>query len=230
MVGLIPARAGSKRIPGKNIKPFFGHPLIAYTIQAAKDSCIFSDIYVSTEACVTGEIAQKYGAKWIIRPPMYAVDLSPDAEWINHAFTKIEPDDFMILRPTSPFRTAETIKRAAGGWKHICLKAVKKITERPEKMWELVSIADIDLMKSYKKGGYKHLLQSNSFDRELFIQAGCLEIRPFSNSNGEAFIYQSFFTVGYEGVDINTPDDWLFAEMLVEKGLVSLGVPNEATI
>ena len=63
IVALIPARAGSKRVPDKNIRPLAGHPLIAYTIAAAIDSGIFSDVIVSTDSEHYADIAKHYGAQ-----------------------------------------------------------------------------------------------------------------------------------------------------------------------
>ena len=63
LIALIPARAGSKRVPGKNIKRLAGHPLIAYTITAALDSGVFADVVVSTDSPEYANIARHYGAQ-----------------------------------------------------------------------------------------------------------------------------------------------------------------------
>ena len=110
IVALIPARAGSKRVPDKNIRPLSGHPLIAYTISAALQSEIFSEVLVSTDSKLYTDIAKYYGAEVpYLRPPELAGDLSPDAEWVEYTLNRLrqdgrEYDCFSILRPTSPFR------------------------------------------------------------------------------------------------------------------------------
>ena len=63
IVALIPARAGSKRVPDKNIRPLAGHPLIAYTIAAAIESNIFTDVIVSTDSQRYAEVVKHYGAE-----------------------------------------------------------------------------------------------------------------------------------------------------------------------
>ena len=63
IVALIPARAGSKRVPDKNIRPLAGHPLIAYTISSALQSQVFSAVIVSTDSQLYGDIAGHYGAE-----------------------------------------------------------------------------------------------------------------------------------------------------------------------
>jgi CMP-N,N'-diacetyllegionaminic acid synthase len=139
VVALVPARSGSKRIEGKNIKKLGGHPLIGFTIRAALDSGVFSQVVVSTDSHTYGDIARDYGASVMIpyRPAEYSTDTSPDIDWVRftldwmrvktsvdlggyHDHTwKPEPpewedyyDAFAILRPTSPFRLASTIQRA----------------------------------------------------------------------------------------------------------------------
>ena len=79
IIALIPARAGSKRVPDKNIKPLAGHPVMAYTIAAALQSEVFSDVIVSTDSEQYADIARYYGAEVpFLRPADLAGDVSPD--------------------------------------------------------------------------------------------------------------------------------------------------------
>lgn len=71
-IAVIPARSGSKRIPKKSIVPFFGHPMLAYTVAAARNSGLFQRIVVSTDDPLIGEIARWYGAEYCPRPPELA--------------------------------------------------------------------------------------------------------------------------------------------------------------
>ena len=90
VVAFIPARSGSKRVPGKNVRPLAGHPLIAYSIAAALDSGIFSAVVVSTDSEEIAEIARHYGADVpFLRPVEFAGDTSPDIEWLEHALTAL---------------------------------------------------------------------------------------------------------------------------------------------
>src|SRR5437868_8018718 len=85
-VALIPARSGSKRVPGKNVRRLGAHPVIAYTIAAALDSGIFADVIVSTDDERYADMARHYGAHVpFMRPAAMAGDGSPDIEWIEHA-------------------------------------------------------------------------------------------------------------------------------------------------
>src|SRR3990167_1153878 len=87
IVALIPARAGSARIPGKNLRRLAGHPLIAYTIAAAQQSGIFQTILVSSDSEDILQIALQMGIAAIRRPAKWATADSPDIEWVTHALT-----------------------------------------------------------------------------------------------------------------------------------------------
>ena len=85
-IALIPARSGSKRLPGKNIKNLNGVPLIAYSIKSALNSKLFTEVIVSTDSQEIAEIAVHWGASVpVLRPPEYASDTSPDIEWVSHS-------------------------------------------------------------------------------------------------------------------------------------------------
>ena len=118
IVGLIPARAGSQRVPNKNVLQLQGHPLLAYTISAALDSGVFEKVIVSTDSDVYAQIALHYGAEVpFLRPNSLAQDSSADIGWVAHSLENLaligfEFEIFSILRPTSPFRNASTIRRA----------------------------------------------------------------------------------------------------------------------
>ena len=87
LIALIPARAGSKGIPKKNIKELGGHPLIAYSIMACRASALISEVYVSTDSEEIASIAKSYGASVpFLRPAEFAQDTSSDLEVIQHFF------------------------------------------------------------------------------------------------------------------------------------------------
>jgi N-acylneuraminate cytidylyltransferase len=215
LVAFIPARAGSKRVPGKNTRDFFGHPLIAYAIQSAYDAGIFDGIYVTSDSWDICKIATSYGACYIERPAEFARDDSPDSEWIEHAKSVLEPFDyFAIVRPTNPFRTGETVKRAWELWdKYSIMKAIEPVKQHPGKMWRL---RNHRVMESYSGGG-QHLEPLQNLEK-LFIQNASLEFRATMPGR----TYQPFFTEGHEGFDINTETDWILAEELVKRELAKL--------
>jgi len=115
-LAIIPARGGSKGIPNKNIRDFCGKPLIAYAIEAAKQSERLSRVVVSTDSEEVASVAKRYGAEVpFLRPPALAGDLSRIFDAVEHLLTRLRederytPDYTVLLQPTSPLRTAEDI-------------------------------------------------------------------------------------------------------------------------
>ncbi|HDZ79312.1 MAG TPA: acylneuraminate cytidylyltransferase family protein [Gammaproteobacteria bacterium] len=241
-VALIPARAGSKRVPGKNIRRLAEHPLIAYTIAAALESDVFDAVVVSTDSDDYAAIARHYGAEVpFLRPSTFAGSLSPDIEWVEHALTSLEElghnyDCFSILRPTSPFRQAETILRA---WQIFSveqgadsLRAVERCQQHPGKMWVVQKRRMTPLLPSAPNVQPWHSSQYQALP-EIFVQNASLEmawtrvVRDNNTIAGE--VVMPFFTEGHEGFDINEPKDWWYAEHLLATGGVSLPKINTVT-
>ena len=235
IVALIPARAGSKRVADKNIRPLAGHPVIAYTIAAALQSGIFSAVVVSTDSERYAEIARHYGAEVpFLRPAEMAGDHSPDVEWIEHALVQLkqmgrEYDCFSILRPTSPFRLPETIRRA---WEQFnaengvdSLRAVVKCHEHPGKMW---IVRGNRMMPLLPFGPVELPWYSTPYQAlpEVYKQNASLEIAytrvVFEGRTIAGNVLRPFFTEGYEGFDVNHPYDWQLAEELVRTGQAKL--------
>jgi CMP-N,N'-diacetyllegionaminic acid synthase len=231
VVALIPARAGSKRLANKNIRALAGHPVIAYTIAAARESGIFDAIIVSTDSPEYAEIARHYGAEVpFLRPAQLAGDLSPDIEWIEHALGELreqgrEFDCFSLLRPTSPFRRSDTIQRA---WQLFMsntgadsLRAVQKCTEHPGKMWVIRGNRMHPLLPFGPKEQPWHSTPYQALP-EVYVQNASLEIawcrvvEEFRTIAGETIV--PFVTQDVEGLDVNNPSDWDHAEALIRGG------------
>lgn len=117
---LINARGGSKGVPGKNIKPLGGKPLIAYSIEAALKSRLISKVVVSTDCPNIAKVAKNCGADVpFMRPPELASDTAKQIDAIVHAIRFLEGqgeiyDYICILQPTCPFRSVEDIDGALG--------------------------------------------------------------------------------------------------------------------
>lgn len=246
LIALIPARGGSKRIPRKNIRSLGAHPLLAYSIAAARSSDVFARIVVSTEDAEIAAVARRYDAEVLIRPDELATDCSPDIEWVTHALVtlgEIGDGAFAILRPTSPFRTADTIRRAVDAWtRHGAsvdsLRAVQRASQHPGKMWvpgpELCDRPAMEpLLSTYEwveRGMHPYGPPSHSRPTQalptVYVQNASLEIAwcdtvtRLQSISGDTVL--PFFTEGYEGFDLNHADDWLLAEALIERGLAQL--------
>ena len=142
-IGLIPARAGSQRVPRKNLLELGGHPLIAYSIGAAREAGIFEAVVVSTDSEEIAEVAERYGAEVPgLRPESLATATSPDIDWVLEAMNGRKEEVFAIVRPTSPFRTGATIRRAHErllelGDRADSIRAVERVRQHPAKMWTI---------------------------------------------------------------------------------------------
>ena len=230
IIALIPARAGSKRVTDKNIRPLAGHPLIAYTISAAIQSDVFSDVMVSTDSEEYAYVSREYGAEVpFLRPAQMAGDISPDIEWLDFTLRKLremgrEYDCFALLRPTSPFRLPETIQRA---WREFLaedgvdsLRAVEKCHEHPGKMWVLRG----NRMTPLLPFAGNHPWHSTPYQAlpEIHVQNASLEIAwtrvVLEDHTIAGNVIMPFLTTGHEGFDLNHPHDWNLAEQLVKTG------------
>ena len=113
---LIPARGGSKRIPRKNIRLFNGKPMIAWSIEIAKQSEVFEDIIVSTDDAEIADVARDYGAKVPFeRPESLADDFATTIEVVRHAISWLDenggaPDSLCCIYATAPFASPEDIR------------------------------------------------------------------------------------------------------------------------
>jgi len=112
ILGIIPARGGSKGLPRKNVLDLGGKPLIAWSVEAAREAETITDFLVSTDDDEIADIARDHGAPVpFMRPDELASDEATSADVVLHALNAIEKsyDYFVLLQPTSPFRTAADI-------------------------------------------------------------------------------------------------------------------------
>lgn len=225
-VALIPARAGSTRVPGKNVRELHGHPLIAYTIASAIDSGVFDRVVVSTDSPEIAEIAQHYGAEApFLRPESMSASTSTDIEWMIHALDQLGADGYQpevasLLRPTSPLRQPASIAKAMALFLssegYDSLRAVSRCAQHPAKMWtissdgsELVPLLDLpaDDVPAHSRP-YETL-------PPVYIQDASLEIM-WSKTIRDGSIAGSrilaWMTPYPEGLDVNYPSDWIVLE------------------
>lgn len=118
ILGVIPARGGSKAIPRKNIKPLLGKPLLAWSIEAAIQSRLIDRFVVSTEDREIADIAVTAGAEVLDRPRELASDDATTVAVLQHALDMIPTETVVLLQPTSPIRTDGLIDRAIERFKN----------------------------------------------------------------------------------------------------------------
>jgi CMP-N,N'-diacetyllegionaminic acid synthase len=231
IVALVPARSGSKRVADKNILPLSGHPLVAYSIVAARHSQVFDAVVLATDSEFYAEIGRHYGAEApFLRPADISSEKSPDIEWVEFALEKLREagrdyDCFSILRPTSPFRKPQTIRRA---WERFrsargidSLRAIERVEQHPGKMWVVRGDRMLPLLPLSPEDLPWHSQQMAALPT-VYVQNASLEIawsrvvREGRSIAGTSML--PFFTEGDEGVDINREHDWWYARFLIERG------------
>lgn len=244
---LIPAKLNSRRIPGKNFRELCGKSLLERAIDSAIESGIFSRIIISSDTGRAFEIVDSFWSSgrgknvdFHFASPDVHLDHTNDIDWITDIFTSdnYDPDQcdlYFILRPTSPFRTAETIRRALLEFiedenflLNDGMKSVQLAKQGPEKMWRpdssnrnfkmvpyfIHGLAPVDC------GGRLFELQSSNF-LPLLVQNGCIDIcYPQNLGKNGGYMGMNiipFYTQGLEGLNIDYHEDFEYAEYLMEK-------------
>lgn len=233
----VPARAGSERVPRKNLRPLAGHPLIAYTVAAALESGLFDTVAVSTDSAEIADVARSYGAEVpCLRPAELATATSPDIDWVLQLTGALEGEGrtverFAILRPTSPFRSAATIRRAhaallALGGRADSIRAVERCRQHPGKMWVLDGELMTPLLPQPEGETPLHSRQYQALP-PVYAQNSSLELAwrsvldgPLPTISGTRIA--PFLTDPVEGFSIDYPEDLARAEELVASGRASL--------
>jgi CMP-N,N'-diacetyllegionaminic acid synthase len=143
VVGLIPARGGSKGIPRKNLAPLGGKPLITWTIDAALESAAVSDVVVTTDDPEIAHVAEETGARILERPEELARDETPMGPVIEHALSEMDCDVLVLLQPTSPLRGAIHIDESVELLRTSGADAVLSVVEVPHR-FGLASLMAVD--------------------------------------------------------------------------------------
>ena len=206
---LIPARIGSKRIKKKNIKKFYGKPLISYAILNAKKSNLFKKIIVSTDSERVAKIAIKYGAEVpFLRPKKFSNDKATDAQVRKHFlnYCKKEKINFKYLcylYPTTPLLKLSTLNKS--------FKFFKKI-----KFYELMTISKhrSTAGKSFiikKNGEVKKIDKLKNLKKDIFYDAGQFYWYNFNSNIKKKCGFKINAT---EGIDINTAEDFKYIKKI----------------
>lgn len=227
MIAIIPARGGSKGLPGKNIKLLNGKPLIAYTIEAALGSKYINRVIVSTDSAEIADIAKKYGAEVPFkRPTELSNDSAAAIDVYLHAVEFIMEeeneiiDKFVVLLPTAPLRTSEHINGAIEFFhkkKATTLISVKE-ADTPITWYMNKNEKDYIVNAGFGSG---NAVTNRQVNTKYFVPNGAIYILDYNLLKKERTYYCDN-TVGYEmltedSVDIDTLIEFKFAEMLVKE-------------
>ncbi|EGK13932.1 cytidylyltransferase domain-containing protein [Psychrobacter sanguinis] len=222
---IIPARGGSKRLPGKNTKLLGDKPLIAWTIEAAIESNVFDHVFVSTDSQEIADISKQYGAEVpFLRPEELASDTATTNDVITHLVDWFESEFnqttslIAVLQPTSPFRNANHIIEAIEEMNDKSAKAIISVCqlEHPIQFCNQLgsdgSMADFinlenmkrtqDLKPTYRLNGALYI-----FDRDYVGR-----MQDLYSEGTYAYIMSSLVSI-----DIDTQEDFDLAEYLMSK-------------
>jgi len=222
MIAIIPARGGSKGLPGKNIKNLLGKPMIAYTIEEALKSGYITDVIISTDCKEIEKIAIEYGAKsFFLRPDYLATDNTKAIDTYLYTVDKLNKEfdfkiaDFIVLQPTSPLRIVNDIDNAIKIFKDKKADSVISYTEEHHPIGWHKYITD--------DGKFENIFEEKLLNRQ--------EIKPSYFPNGAIFIFKydlikqnqyysdnsySYIMPRFRSIDVDTIEDFKYIEFLMQ--------------
>lgn len=221
---LIPARGGSKGIPGKNVKLLGNRPLIYYTIDAANAAFESGDrIVVSTDSDEIAEVVRQYGNYVpFIRPAELASDTAGSREVILHALDFFEQKDehfdcIVLLQPTSPFRKGTHVKEALKLYRPSFDMVVSAFETKSNPYYVLFEENSGGFIEKSKQGNFT---RRQDCPKVFELNGAIYVINPKSvrSENLPDFKHTRVYEMNAaDSVDLDTSDDWAYAEYLLHK-------------
>tara|TARA_B100000475_G_C14952890_1_gene296532 strand:+ start:32 stop:781 length:750 start_codon:yes stop_codon:yes gene_type:complete len=240
-IGLIPARSGSKRVPNKNMRNIGDESLIKRAVKQSLNSNYLDSVYIITDSKEYENEALCSGANSLgLRPANISTEFSADREWLLWFLQKLRRDSsnkinfnkYVILRPTSPFRTGAVIDSAIRHYiknakdSYTCLRSVQKVKEHPGKMWKLQNDEYLNRLFPFENqntpwSDCQYASLPDFYIQNAMIEIGTIESiisssMPISGFSTLPFIEDSFATL-----DINNEIDINFANYLISQGIIN---------
>lgn len=220
ILALIPARGGSKRLPGKNIRQFGGKPLIVWSIDVCQGLPDICDVVVSTDDSGIAQIARDAGAcvPWL-RPAELATDTVSSKDVALHALAwyekeKSEVDALMLLQPTSPLRSRQTVERGIELFRQHDRRPVVGISPASSHPMWCLKVQGMS-MSPFMEGGGLHL-RSQELPPAFAVNGSFYLISPKDLRQLQSFYSADMVPLiidsAEESLDIDTAFDWKVAE------------------
>ncbi|MFG6427536.1 MAG: acylneuraminate cytidylyltransferase family protein [Muribaculaceae bacterium] len=222
---LIPARGGSKGIPGKNIKPFLGRPLVCRAVDQALECAAVGDVvFVSTDSEEIAKAAESSGIQIpFMRPDILASDTASSYSVIMHALSEFEKrglefDRVVLLQPTSPLRRIDDIRKASALWSKD-VDMVVSVCEAKTNPYYNAFETDSEGMLHISKGD-GHFTRRQDAPKVWEYNGAVYVMTVSSLRKGD---FSSFSRIlpspmpSLRSVDLDTPDDWIIAETLFSR-------------
>ena len=218
---LIPARGGSKGIPGKNLKPLHGRPLIFYTLDAARSAAAPENICVSTDSEEIIRMVKEYGLEVPFKRPDYlATDTANTYDVLRQAINFYEQsgqyfDRVVLLQPTSPFRTGRHIREAFSLYQPELDMVVSVKITRANPYYNLFEETTEGLLVRSKVGYYTRRQDCPmvyEYNGAIYI----MNVQSLKNGPLESFSkIRKYVMTEEDSLDIDTTFDWLVAEAIL---------------
>ena len=220
-IAIIPARGGSKRIPRKNVKEFCGKPMIAYSIEAAIESGCFDRVLVSTDDKEIAAVAEFYGAEVpFIRPSEISDDHATTSEVIRHAIIWCEQQGWQVQHVCCIYATAPFIDKAD------LLLGYKKLIEEKVQFVFSAALFPFPIQRAIglnAKGEVSMIQSKHALTRSQDLTESYHDAGQFYWGRKSAFLKDELIFAKHSRVvlvprdraqDIDSPEDWEFAEVL----------------
>lgn len=212
-IAIIPARGGSKRLPGKNILPLGGIPLLAHSILYAKSNLsIIDEVYVSTDDEQIKEEALAYGAKVIDRPQSISGDFEPTISSLQHVLKSIDSDveNIVLLQPTNPLRPIDLLSECFKKYLDTKSDSLFTVTQNHHKLGKIHNGTFVPF--NYEIGQRSQDLEPLYFENGLLYITKSKLILEGKIISEKAFPY--IVNHVFADVDIDTQEDFDYAEYL----------------
>jgi N-acylneuraminate cytidylyltransferase len=212
---VIPARGNSKRLPGKNIKILHGIPLLAHSILYAQKHSFIEAVYVTTDDEEIKKVALDFGAKVVQRPAHLSGDFEPTVSALKHVIESIdaEVENVVLLQATNPLRPENLLSEAFKLYLENDLDSLFTVSRNYQKLGKIVN---------QKFEPYNYCIGQRSQDLEpLYFENGLLYISKAKNILNNKIITENAYPFEvnhiFANVDIDTQDDFEFAEYIYNK-------------
>jgi CMP-N,N'-diacetyllegionaminic acid synthase len=221
VLGIVPARGGSKGVPGKNVRMLAGRPLIDYTARAARESSVLDRIILSTDSNEIAEAGRRSGLEVpFMRPASLAEDDTPMLPVVRHAIDTLSaggwtPDVIVLLQPTSPLRRPSHVRDAVTMLRETKADSVVTVVELPRHLSpDYVMRIDDGVLRPFLPDGAR--LTRRQEARPAYSRDGTVYACWRATLDRWGTIYgercQPLIVNAADSLSIDTPDDWAEAE------------------
>jgi N-acylneuraminate cytidylyltransferase/CMP-N,N'-diacetyllegionaminic acid synthase len=229
VLAIIPARGGSKGLPGKNIRPLNGKPLIAYTIEAALGAKEISRVLVSTDCNEIATVSRQFGAEIpFMRPPELAQDDSLAID--NYIYTvdrlsregSFKIEDIVVLLPTAPLRNSLDIDNAVQLFRGKNADSVISFYQAPHPVQWHRYLDEVGVLRSFFEDGQR--LANRQDEKVAFLPNGAIYVFKYHVLKNLRVYYTDktypYIMPANRSADVDTIDDFNLAEFWMRKNNV----------